>query len=89
MLLNYTLFRCFPESYKAHNMMWPSLKQKFPGVKAISAINPNMMSGTSYIYNQKTNLPTDHCEGEKGISPLVVMGDCKTGYLGVPRVRIK
>ncbi|KAG8717217.1 hypothetical protein FRC08_007961 [Ceratobasidium sp. 394] len=89
MLLNYALFRCFPESYKAHNMMRASLKQKFPGVKAISANNPNMMSGTSYIYNRKTNLHTDHREGEKGISPLVVMGDCKTGYLGVPRVRIK
>ncbi|KAG9094708.1 hypothetical protein FS749_011964, partial [Ceratobasidium sp. UAMH 11750] len=44
MLLNYALFRCFPESYKAHNMMRASLKQKFPGVKAISANNPNMMS---------------------------------------------
>ncbi|KAG9122779.1 hypothetical protein FRC07_000700 [Ceratobasidium sp. 392] len=45
--------------------------------------------GASYIYNRHTSLHTDHREGEKGISPLVVMGNCKTGRLAVPRLGLK
>ncbi|KAG8794829.1 hypothetical protein FRC12_021153 [Ceratobasidium sp. 428] len=88
-LLNYGISRCYPESYKAHLQMRAALEERLPAVKAMATNNPNVMSGTSYIYNRRTRLHTDRKEGKRGISPLVVMGDCTTGYLALPRLRIK
>ncbi|KAG8791453.1 hypothetical protein FRC12_009162 [Ceratobasidium sp. 428] len=89
MKLNYALHNCYPESYKAHVRMKTNLQEKFPVVKTTTVNNPSVLAGTSYIYNRQTPLHTDAREGMRGVSPLVVMGDCTTGYLAIPRLRVK
>lgn len=41
------------------------------------------------IVSRSTRSHSDSKESERGWSPLVVMGDCKTGMLSIPRLGIK
>lgn len=47
------------------------------------------LTGRSYIFSRRTPLHFDHKEAPEGWAPLVIMGDCTTGMLAIPRLGIK
>jgi hypothetical protein len=51
--------------------------------------NQSMFLGKSVIYSRRTPLHFDNKEAPEGWSPLVVMGDCDTGMLSLPRLGVK
>ncbi|KAG8681418.1 hypothetical protein FRC08_015653 [Ceratobasidium sp. 394] len=88
-LLNYVFSVLEFNSYRAHLEMKTVLKARLASAKTLSTWNPFVMMGASYIYSRRTPLHFDNKEAPEGWALLVVMGDCTTGYLAVPRLGIK
>ncbi|KAG9102803.1 hypothetical protein FRC07_010148 [Ceratobasidium sp. 392] len=88
-LVNYALFRLDPGSYRAHVVMNAVLRRKLACARALATNNPVQLTGCAYIYSRSTPLHFDEKESPEGWAILVVMGDCETGMLSIPRLKIK
>ncbi|KAF8607077.1 hypothetical protein BDV93DRAFT_519987 [Ceratobasidium sp. AG-I] len=88
-LINYALFRLAPESYRSHVEMKAKLTEQLDCARALSVNNPVVLVGCAFIFSRSTPLHFDHKEPPEGWAILVVLGDCTTGMLAIPRLGIK
>ncbi|KDN51274.1 hypothetical protein RSAG8_00903, partial [Rhizoctonia solani AG-8 WAC10335] len=88
-MINYAMYRCHPKSFFAYCKMSARIRQLVPAAAALATHEPALSTGKSVIVCRNTPVHYDNKEAPEGWSPLIVMGDCQTGMLALPRLGIK